>query len=262
MFEEGKHVYSYTQLSSVDECPYGFYLQRIEKVPTVENAFSQQGSLIHDLIDLWGKGMLTKDELVGEYERRYPNEVTNTWPRVLASKGYATKAFELGKEYFENFDEFNGYEIISTEEKFKTDIEGRPFVGIIDMVLKEKDTGALIILDHKSKSMSAFKKDADKMFRQQYCYSKYFIEKYGRAPDKLMFNLFKEKGELISRDWDQTFYEDTMFWAIETIKKIETYQILDWLTSKQQDFFCTELCSVRKECSNGTQIEKKSKKKK
>jgi ATP-dependent helicase/DNAse subunit B len=46
------HVYSYTQLSSFDECPYGFYMNYIEKAPDrLNNAFAEQGTLIHDLID-------------------------------------------------------------------------------------------------------------------------------------------------------------------------------------------------------------------
>ena len=34
------HVYSYSQLSSFDECPYGFYLQRIEKLEPQSNGFA------------------------------------------------------------------------------------------------------------------------------------------------------------------------------------------------------------------------------
>ena len=248
---EPGHVYSYSQLSAVDQCPYMFYCEKIDRCEQVSNGFAEQGSLIHDLLDLWGKGMLSKDELVSEYQRRYPLEVVTAWPKMLASKGYATKAFNLGVEYFTNFDEFKGYEVIATEQRFKTDIAGRPFVGIIDMIVKSEETGEMIILDHKSKSKKAFKDAADEMYRQQYCYAKYFIEQYGKPPDALMFNLFKENGTKDYRKWDQQFYEDTMFWAEKQIEKIESYEFLDWLTSKDADFFCTEICSCRKVCPNG-----------
>ena len=62
-----KHVYSYSQLSSFDECPYSFYLQRIEGVPeTVSNGFAERGSLVHDLLDQWAKKILTKEDMLHE----------------------------------------------------------------------------------------------------------------------------------------------------------------------------------------------------
>lgn len=255
---DATHRYSYSQLEQFDECPYSFYLQRIseEKDGLVGNSFASQGTLIHDLIDQWAKGKLTKDQLVLEYERRYPLEVENNWPRVLAAKGYAEKTYQYGLRYFENFDEFEGYEVIASEQKFTTRIHGRKFAGIVDMVLKDKNTGKMIILDHKSKSVSAFKKAGDKMYRQQLLYSKWFKEKYKTYPDILMFNLFKEDGLKMSQQFDEQTYKDTIKWASDLIDKIESYDLIDWFETKEgadekPDFFCHEICSCRKICPNG-----------
>ena len=245
------HVYSYSQLSSFDECPYGFYLERIEKVDQVQNAFAEQGTLIHDLIDLWAKGQIPIQDLPKEYEKRYADEVVSSWPRMLASKGYAEKTYQQGLQYFENFDGFKGYKIINTEEKFLTTLSDRPFTGVIDMVLEDEKTGALIINDHKSKSLSSFKKEEKTVYRQQYLYSKYAKEKYGKYPDVLMFNLFKENGLKRFKDFSVDEYESVLDWAIQIIEKIENYEVLDWLESKEtSDFFCQELCSVRNHCFN------------
>lgn len=252
-----KHVYSYSQLSSFAECPYSFYLQKIEHNPNmVQNAFASQGTLIHDLLDLWAKKELTKDQLVPEYEKRYPLEVTEPWPRLLAAKGYAAKAFQIGLDYFKNFDEFKDYEIVSTEERFKIEIAGRPFVGVIDMIARHKETNQLIVVDHKSKSLSAFKKSEDEMYKQQYLYSKYVYEQMGVFPDLLMFNLFKENGLKMQRPFAQNQYDETLKWAEEQMIKMEQYDFVDWLVTKEvqpgkPDFFCTELCSCRKICPNG-----------
>lgn len=253
------HTYSYSQLQSVSECPYCYYLEKIERVNQDSNAFAEQGTLIHDLIDLWAKGKVSRENLVSEYERRYPNEVTTMFPRMLASKGYTQKAYEIGIEYFKNFDCFNGYKIIGTEEKFTTDLFGRRFVGIIDMVMTDPND-KLIVLDHKSKSLSAFKKAEDEMYRQQLLYSKYVKEKYGKYPDMLMFNLFKENGMKMNRDFSKKDYDDAMSWAQSMILKIENNELLDWLECKEPDFFCNEICSVRKNCPNG-KIKPKVKKK-
>ena len=254
-----KHKYSYSQLSSVEECAYGFYLQRIEGLEEeASNAFAERGSLIHDLLDKWAKKKLTKEEMLTEYERRYGDEVVTAWPRLLASKGYANKAYETGRQFIEDFDEFQGYDILSAEEKFTLDLplsDGttRPFVGIIDMMLRDKKTGDLIICDHKSKSLTAFKKDENKMYRQQLLYATYVNEHYGNWPEILMFHLFNENGVRPQRLFSLQDYRETINWATEQIKKIENYTVMDWLTCKETpDFYCTELCACRKNgCPNG-----------
>ena len=150
LFDE-THEYSYSQLTSFDECKYNFYLHRIEGIEEpLNNAFAERGSLIHDLLDMWSKKILTKEEMLEEYERRYSSDVQTAWPRMMASKGYAKKAYDEGIQFLENFDEFEGYEIISTEEKFTIQLplsngETRPFVGIMDMFLREKSSGDYII---------------------------------------------------------------------------------------------------------------------
>lgn len=267
------HIYSYSQLSSFDECPFSFYLERIEakehpeSVTILSNAFSEQGSLIHDILDRWAKGKIAKEDMRSEYERRYSNEVVTQFPRMLAAKGYTQKAYQIGIDYFENFDEFEGYEIISSEEKFKIDLflsdgTSRPFVGVIDLILKDKQTGQLIICDHKSKSLSSFKKNENIMYRQQHLYCAYFFEKYGCWPDLLMFNLFKEDGLKAQRPFIKEEYNNTIKWATDCIYRIEEFDILEWLQSKQDpDFFCNELCAVRSNCPIGT-IKPKSKKEK
>lgn len=251
------HVYSYTQLTTFDECPYGFYLAKIENtpehpVPLVSNAFSEQGTLIHSLIEEWARGMISKEELPHEYERRYTDVVVTQFPRLLAAKGYTEKSYEQGLEYFQNFNGFDGYEILDVEKFFKTDIDGRPFVGVIDMILQDELTGELIVLDHKSKSLSAFKKAEKVMYRQQYLYSKAVYEQLGAWPDRLAFNLFKENGLMKYQAFDMNEYNETIRWATDTIHKIESFELIDWLTSKEKpDFFCQNLCNVRTTCTVG-----------
>ncbi len=248
------HVYSYSQLSSFDECPYSFYLQRIEKVPdTMSNAFAERGSLIHDLLDKWAKGTLKKEDMVTEYEQRYANEVVTAFPPIM--KGQAEKAYYQGVEFLENFDEFKGYKVISAEEKFTVDLPltdgtSRKFTGIIDLILRKEWTDELIICDHKSKSMASFKKSEDEMYRQQLLYTPYVLEKYGEYPAELMFHLFGENGEKPYRTFDMKQFREALTWASDCIRKIEGYCTLDWLRDKDSsDFYCANLCNVRNHCS-------------
>ena len=250
------HVYSYSQLSSFDQCKYGFYLQRIEGIEEqASNAFAERGSLIHDLLDKWAKKILTKDDMIFEYERRYGEEVVTSFP--VFPKGYAKKAYESGLQFLENFDEFDGYEVLSAEEKFTinlplTDGTTRPFVGIIDMMLKENSTGNLIICDHKSKSMQSFKKEENKMYRQQLMYCWYVKDHYGKFPDAMMFHLFGADGVKPQRLFSKEQLEETMEWATQQIRGMEEYSVLDWLVCKETpDYYCWEICGARKQCPNG-----------
>ena len=262
------HVYSYSQLSSFDECRYGFYLRRIEGIENpASNAFAERGSLIHDLLDKWAKKILTKEQMLEEYERRYSNEVVTAWPRMLAAKGYAKKAYETGIQFLENFDEFKGYEVISAEEKFNIQLplsngETRPFVGIIDMMLREESSGDIIICDHKSKSLQSFNKSKDEMYRQQLIYSAYVKEHYGDYPSKLMFHLFNEGGVKPEKLFSKEEYDQAIEWATKQITGIEESSVLDWLVCKEKsDYFCWFLCDAKNQCPNGVQPTTKKKQK-
>lgn len=266
LFDEN-HVYSYSQLSSFDECRYGFYLQRIEGIEEqASNAFAERGTLIHDLLDQWAKKIITKEQMLDEYEKRYSEEVTTAWPRVLAAKGYAKKAYELGVQFLQNFDEFKGYEVISAEEKFKIDLkltdgDSRQFLGIIDMILRDEKTGDIIVCDHKSKSLQSFKKDQNSMYRQQLLYSTYIKEKYGDFPAVLMFHLFNEDGVKPQKLFSLEEYNEAIDWATKQIKGIEECSVLDWMVCKDKaDYFCWNICGARKNCPNGVMPDFRKKK--
>ena len=246
------HVYSFSQLQSFDECRYAFYLKRIEnKEEEITNAFAEKGSLIHSLLDEWAKGLLSKKDMADEYDRRYAEEVQTAWPRMM--KGYAQKAYQQGYEFIKNFDEFNGYEILLAEEKYNSNIvlsdgTSRPFVGIVDLVVKEESTGDIIIFDHKSKGKQSFKKAEDEMYMQLYMYAQFVKEKFGVWPAKLGFHLFNQEGLKTTRSFDINEYEATMKWAANRIEQIESASIVDWLDCKEKpDFYCWELCGYRKE---------------
>lgn len=254
------HVYSYSQLASVDECPYNFYLQKIDKDedgnPLVQqdNFFAEYGTLIHKVLEEWAKGRITRNEMTNRYVELYPEMVKTSPPPYMQT--YKQKAYDNGLLYFEDFDEFPGYTVVAAEERFKIDIplaDGttRPFQGVIDLLLRNNVTGKLVVVDHKSKSLKEFKKIRDEMYRQQYLYSAYVIEKYGEKPEALMFNLFKES-MFDEQAFDENAYAESLQWATEKIKEIEERDFISWLEQKDEpDFFCNEICSVRQYCPNG-----------
>lgn len=252
LIDQGKWEYSYSKLSQFDECPYSFFLQRIEKdefdmpLEGVENAYAQVGSLVHSLIDEWAKGKLTAEDLANEYVIRYPEVVTQAFPRFI--KNAAQSSYDKCLDYFLNFDEFKGYKILSSEQTVHGTIANRPFIGIIDMILEREEDGHLIVLDHKSKSMSSFKSSQKKMWRQQLLYSTFVHDRYGRWPDECAFNLFKEQ-KIITKPFTEKDYKEAVKWAGDIMDQIESFEYFDWLTQKEKpDMFCMALCNMREHC--------------
>lgn len=251
------HRYSYSQLSSFSECPFGYYLKHIEGVEDKSNAFAEHGTLVHDILDKWAKKQINIKDMATEFERRYGDEVVTSFPRFINVAAYYGK----GLEYFKSFNGFPGYEIVSAEEKFEqplrlTNGTTRPFIAFVDLILRDEFTGGLVVMDHKSKSWTEFKKHRDEMYKQQYLYSYFVHEKYNEWPVQLGFNLFKEPNKLDFQDFSMDTFNEVMQWATDEILKIESFDILDWMECKEQktpgkpDMFCGNICSSRAGCPN------------
>lgn len=245
----GKH-FSFSQLTAFESCPYMYYLEKIVRVPQEENAFSQLGTIVHELIEGWAKGEIAAKDLPDEFEMRYFTDMTKEFPNVLAKYDYTDKSYAACMDYFKTFDEFKGYKVIAAEKGYETLIAGQKFVGYVDLILEDSN-GGIIICDHKSKSESTFKRCQQEMWRQQYCYSKFIYEETGRYPSSLMFNLFKAGGVRPQKEFNIEEYNATISWAEDVIHRILTCDAAGWHTKKDEDFFCRNICSVRESCLLG-----------
>lgn len=243
------HV-SFSQLTTVEECPYEYFLLKMAGVEPEENAFAQAGNLCHQLLAGWAKGEIPIKELPVQWIQRFAKTVTAEFPNYLATKGYAEKLFDSVLTYFEQFDGFMGYDIIGAEKEFHSSIAGVPFIGIIDLILRDKETGGIVLVDHKSCSLSSFRKNKEQMYRQLMLYSKYCADTYGEFPEKLCFNLFKEH-MLDERPFDREGYVAARLWAEAVIESMKAKDMIDWFETKPDFFRCVNLCNCRGECAFG-----------
>lgn len=212
-------------------------------MPSEGNAFSDYGTLCHEILEEWAKGTLPGIALAEEYEKRYDKAVSHSFPPF--PKGMSQKYYDAGLAYFENFDGFgDNIEILTVEERFEIDIEGYTFVGIADLVIRDKKTGEITVIDHKSKSASQMKKDLPVYRKQLYTYAAFVKQKFGVYPAKLQFNMFKE-GTLIDEQFDLDEFNKTMQWIVETIESIlfET----DWMVSTSS-YYCRFVCGCFDYC--------------
>ncbi len=182
-------------------------------------------------------------ELADAYEAEYDEAVKHYFPPF--PKGLAGRYYDEGLQYFRSFDGFGGdMEILSVEDKFELDIRGNRFVGIADLVLRDRNTGDITVIDHKSKSMNSMKKTQYENTRQLYTYAAYVKERFGAFPTLLRFNMFRY-GVNIDEPFSMKRYEETMDWIERTIAEIRAEK--EWKVSSS-GYFCRFICSTRLYC--------------
>ena len=220
-----QHV-SFSQLMQAEQCPYSYYLTRMAGETPRDNAFAQAGKFVHNLLAQWAKGEISASSLPERWHDGYDGAVTELFPAYLETKGYRKKLYDAVLAYFTAFRGFPGYEIVAAEQQFISSLAGERFVGVIDLILKNEETGGYVLVDHKSSSLSSFSRSRTAMYRQLLLYTKYLADHVGCFPELLRFNLFREN----SAD-EQPFrpeaYVEAVQWAEEEIQTMKARELPD-----------------------------------
>jgi hypothetical protein len=254
-----KFDWSFSKLSTFETCPRAFQLQYLQDppLPKQQNAWAEYGILCHAILEEFAKGELPVNQLTAEYKERYPDVVVHNFPPY--PKGYAEKAFQQGIDYFESFSGFGDqYEVVSTEEYFHLNIGPYSFVGISDLVLRDKSTGELVVVDHKTKSESSMKNEIDLYKKQLYIYAEHVKNKYGQYPSQIQFNMIKSNQPIVEK-FSVEKHEETLQWVEDTIDYIFFEQ--DWI-AKPNQYYCRYICPVFQHCEAGMKACQITKKKK
>lgn len=224
-------------------------MQYIDKLPQEQNAYAEYGTLCHSLLERWAKGELMSFELADTYTAEYDAAVAHYFPPF--PRGLAGKYYEEGLSYFKTFDGFGDhFEVLSVEDRFEIDIRGNAFVGVADLILLDKHTGLIEVIDHKSKSMKSLKQKLFENTRQLYAYAAYVKERFGEFPSMLRFNMFRY-GVSIDEPFSMDRYSETLDWIERTIAGVKADR--DWLVSSS-GYFCKFICSTREHCPIGNEI--------
>lgn len=245
-------LWSFSRLNSYYNCPFEWKRKYIDCEYGENGFFGEFGSHCHSLLEGYAKGEISIFEISQLYEEGFNDAVVHDAPPnkyVDIRQSY----FDKGLEYFNNIDlDLEQYEVLGVEKKVQFQIDGKDFVGFIDLLLKEKSTGKIIILDHKSASIKFLKNGkvsksdqshVREFIRQLCLYAKPIIEEYGHV-DELWWNLFKDQNWL-KIPFTQEDYEEAIQWAKDTIKLIES----DTSWFPNPDFYyCNYLCSQRNNC--------------
>ncbi len=260
--------WSHSRINSYEICPKMFYLKHILCLEDSPSAFTQWGLLIHSLLERYFKCELEIFELSSKYDEEYGTKVSLQFPSSFIELN--TRYYELGKDYFDNFEGlFDGCKILGIEEDVEIKLGKYNFVGFIDLIVKKDDD--IYIVDHKSKNKFKSKKEKEEALRQLYLYSLYIYKKYNKYPSGLIFNLVRgfpetkspkrkskivedeivtqnqgKCGLIIKEPFNIDKMEEAKKWALDTIEKI--YQDQAFEKTPPSIFFCDNICGQRKNC--------------
>lgn len=247
-------VWSFSRLSSFDNCPYCFFLNYLlndpDDYPQEGNYYSDMGRYMHSIFEKVLKGKLKIEDAPEYFLDNYDDAIVNKVSKKTMDKTYEKCANYLSEV---SIDDLDKYEIVGVEKKVNTLIDGYRFFGIIDLLLKDKETGDYIIVDHKSSAYpftlkGKVKKNSqdsfDKYKKQMYLYSYAVNDKYGSYPKYLVWNHFKDN-KLAVIPFNEDELNQTLKWFVETIKKIKNEEDFN---PKLNYFFCKNICSFRSSC--------------
>ena len=253
-------VWSYSRLHTYTTCPAAFKKIYIDQCDKRQNAFAQFGSMCHSILEEYEKGELAEYELVDSYEKRWGDEITEEFP-MMKYGSMGERYYEDGLYYFSMFNGFpDNWEIIGAELDINYEYCGHKFIGFIDLLVRDKCDGRLVIIDHKSKNGFKNAAERDEYAIQLYLYSKWVYLTYNEYPKELIFNTFR-KNEFVVLPFNEDDYQSALKWMNDVITNI--YEDVDFWDKiylqyessgkdlsefKYNDFFCTYLCSCRHLC--------------
>lgn len=239
-------VWSFSRIECFEDCPYRFFLKYIHKSKDEPRFYAAYGRFMHELIEQYYCGELSKEDMLFAYLTRFKAEVIGERPPESVVQKYIAG----GIEYLQNFSPFP-FNMIGVEEKINFTIDGIPFVGFIDYV-GEKD-GEYYIIDNKSRDLkprsnrtkpTAKDAELDKMLKQLYIYSAAVEQEYGKFPKYLCFNCFRT-GTFIYEPFIKEKYDEALRWAKQTIKDIRS---ADDFYPNCEYFSCRYICGVSDDC--------------
>lgn len=160
----GKDYVSNNSASTFRACPRRFNLEYVQKIrPIHQNISLYFGVAIHQALDYYFKECPDPDLAVEYFRSVFDGEINEKpimWSLNGARKdGGDFKDAETAREYGAKmlsayfnywFDENQDWEVLASEVDFEIKVGNIIYTGIIDKIIKEKSTGKIYVVDHKT----------------------------------------------------------------------------------------------------------------
>ena len=256
MSDEHKQRWSYSRCTSFGQCKYEYYLNYIinddDKYLREGNYYAEVGSYVHKILELIFKGELKQEEALKYYLDNYKSNVFYK----VKKQSTMDKNYALLADFFANLDLswVNNYEILGVEKQMNFSLDNYDFIGYIDLLLRDKRDGKIVVLDHKStefpfKLDGTLKKKVQDSFnkykKQMYLYAYAVYREYGEYLKEMTWYHFKDNGKLATIPFLKKEYDSALKWFRKTLAAIKTEEKFE---PKEDFFYCSTLCNFRKSC--------------
>lgn len=247
--------WSYSRITCYDHCPYAFYLKYIidddEQYLAEGNYYAEVGGYVHTILEKIFNGELKVEDASQYFVDHFDENVFyETWQSSM------DKTYEVCADYFASvdFDWLKDFDILGVEQEINVEINEYKFIGYIDLLLRNKETKEIYVVDHKSSSYP-FKKDGKSILqksksdfakyrKQMYLYCKYVYDKYGEYPKWIVWNHFKDQ-KIAKIPFVKDEYDRSLSWFENVIHNIEQDENFE---ENIEFFYCTQLCEFRGTC--------------
>jgi len=241
--------FSNSSVNTFDTCAYQFFLTYINKVPKVGNFFSDYGSFIHSVIEKYLNGELEIWDMLDYYQKNFSENIKNSPPVFMRTAW--NDYYDAGSNFFENFDfDKSEFESIHLEDFVKGTDRGINITIKPDLVLKDKTTGELTILDFKTSEITNKKGVVDKKklqgYQDQLNLYVYFLFQFKNLEIKHCKLWFIRSNTFFDWDFEQYLVQDTLDKFVNSAKMIQ--QADEFPFNNSNSFMCNQLCGVRNDC--------------
>lgn len=251
--EIDKMVWSHSRLTTYEHCKYEFYLNYLidDDLYLCEgNYYAEVGSFVHEILAKIHNKELSIDDSPQYFADHFDDNVFYKTKQSTMDKNY-----EACANYFaeEDFAWLENCEIIGVEQEVNFEIKGYKFTGFIDLLVRDKTDGRLIVIDNKSSEypfrldgkVKAKAKASFETYKQQmYLYSYAIKDKYGEYPKLIMWNHFKDQ-KIATIPFNEKECDTAIEHILTTIKAIEKEEDYE---PNLDFFYCTHLCNFRNSC--------------
>src|SRR5258705_1560389 len=243
--------FSYSNISTFETCAYAWKLTYIDTLKREPNFFAEFGTLCHDILEKYFKGELDLFNLPNYYEKHFYEVVQSISLSGTMTQNY----YDAGYDFFTNIDiNPDDFEILESELKTSSIWNGIELVVKPDIVLKEKSTGKIILMDYKTsiikknKNGSIAKSDIDKLngYKKQLFLYAFFLSQNQKTKIEEFRLWFIRNNTFEIFQYTEKEAIETLNWFMKIVAKIKEEE--KFIANISNPFFCNNLCGVRMSC--------------